>query len=101
MNLPQDLNTPADFDEFWAVYPRKAGKKAAQKVWMKLKPSPMLGLIIQADLAKRIFSAQWTKQGGQFVPHASTYLNGERWEDEIEAGAVSYSGIDAFVEGSS
>ena len=24
----------------------------------------------------------WMKDGGQYIPHAATWLNGRRWEDE-------------------
>jgi hypothetical protein len=27
---------------------------------------------------------QWTKDGGQYIPHPSTWLNQGRWEDETE-----------------
>ena len=27
---------------------------------------------------------QWMRGNGQFIPHASTWLRGERWEDEFE-----------------
>ena len=85
------------FDVFWAAYPKHVGKKAAKKAWDKLKPPPNLAMAIIADVTLRKRTPQWTKSGGQFVPHASTYLNGARWEDETEANVSAYSGIDDFV----
>jgi hypothetical protein len=29
-------------------------------------------------------SSQWLKEGGQFIPHARTYLHQKRWEDGFE-----------------
>jgi len=29
-------------------------------------------------------SEQWTKDNGQYIPHAATWLNGRRWEDELK-----------------
>ena len=29
-------------------------------------------------------SEQWKKDDGQFIPHPTTFLNGERWNDEID-----------------
>ena len=34
-------------------------------------------------------SPQWTKDGGQFIPHPATWLNGKRWEDQVTAGSSS------------
>jgi hypothetical protein len=31
----------------------------------------------------------WAKKELEFVPHASTWLNGARWEDELPVDAVS------------
>ena len=31
-------------------------------------------------------SAQWQENGGQFIPHPATWLNGHRWEDEVRQG---------------
>lgn len=29
-------------------------------------------------------SAQWSKDGGQYIPNPATWLNQCRWEDELE-----------------
>ena len=72
-----------DFDVFWSHYPKKVAKKSAKKAWEKLKPDKELqGWIINAvNLAKN--TKQWKKDGGDYIPMPSTYLNGRRWEDEI------------------
>jgi hypothetical protein len=28
-------------------------------------------------------SAQWTKDGGAFIPHPTTWLNQRRWEEDL------------------
>ena len=70
------------FDEFWAAYPRKDDKKRA---WLKFKAIKNLEKIfpdIMADVENKKKSEQWNKNGGQFIPMPSTYLNNERWNDE-------------------
>ena len=67
------------FDEFWQSYPNKTGKANALKVWNRDKPN--LQTVLDA-LSWQKRSEAWTKDGGQFIPHASTYLNGKRYEDE-------------------
>lgn len=71
----------ADFANFWQAYPKKDGRQAAHKAWVKLQPDDDTQRIIAADIARRAMSAQWLKDGGQFIPMGSTYLNGRRWED--------------------
>ena len=71
-----------DFDEFWPLYPRKVAKKAARKAWDKLKPDQELFDKIKEDIEQRIAFGLWTTDKFDFIPHAATYLNGERYEDE-------------------
>lgn len=65
------------FAEFWAAYPRKHARAAAVKAWEKavMKTDPRR--IIDAALALR----NDPNRAAEYTPHASTWLNGERWED--------------------
>lgn len=74
---------PPGFEAFWAAYPRKIGKDAAAKAFAKLKPDEALLHAVLTAVKAQAASEQWTKDEGQFIPHASTWLNGRRWEDEI------------------
>jgi hypothetical protein len=74
----------AAFDVFWKSYPRKTAKQAAAKAWRKLGPPVDLQARIQAAVAVHALSDQWAKDGGQFIPHAATWLNQRRWEDETK-----------------
>lgn len=71
------------FALFWQEYPRKAAKAAALKAWKKLNPSPDLVERILDHVRDHKRSQDWLKDGGQFVPHPATFLNGRRWEDDI------------------
>lgn len=71
------------FPKFWALYPKKVCKAAAEKAWNKLKVTEDLFSLITQGLAKQCVSPGWTKDGGQFIPHPATWLNGKRWEDEV------------------
>lgn len=71
------------FEEFWKHYPLKVGKDRAEKAWFKLNGScPSLDLLLEA-LERHKQSEQWMKDEGKYIPHASTWLNGKRWKDEI------------------
>jgi len=73
---------PPGFEAFWTAYPRKVAKDHASKAYARLKPDETLQRRILAALAAQVASEQWTRDGGRFVPHAATWLNGRRWEDE-------------------
>ena len=72
------------FTAFWQAYPRKVGKKAARKAFdaaAKRKALPALPDLLAA-LDRDAASDQWTKDGGRYIPHPATWINGERWADE-------------------
>ena len=77
-------NKHMDFDEFWELYPKKRAKQDAQKAWLKLNPPEQLVKEILDSVAKNKKTNDWLKDNGQFIPHASRFLNGKLWLDEIE-----------------
>lgn len=81
-----DKNAEAEramlFDRFWACYPRKVGKQAARRAWDRLKPDLLLCSQMSQALKIQMRSDEWRRDGGRYIPHPSTWLNGRRWEDE-------------------
>jgi hypothetical protein len=73
----------SSFELFWKTYPKKVGKKMTKKAWVKLKPDESLVKTIIAAIATQRSSKSWKQDNGQFIPNPATYLNGERWNDEI------------------
>lgn len=72
-----------EFETFWKAYPRRTAKGAARKSWERAaKSTPGLLEKCLEALAWQKEQAQWTRDGGAYVPHPSTYLNQERWDDE-------------------
>lgn len=78
----------AMFSVFWTAYPRKIGKKDAIKAFQKIKPSDDLLQTILDALAKQSKSHDWVKEGGRFIPHPTTWLNGERWNDAVQTNVT-------------
>jgi biotin operon repressor len=73
----------ARFEEFWNAYPkgRRRAKKRAREIWTRKRLDERADEIID-DVRKRAESdAQWVRG---YVPMPTTYLNGDRWEDEFE-----------------
>jgi len=73
-----------EFDLFWATYPRKIAKGQAVKAWraaIKKANAATILAGLKAALPK------WAQTDPKFIPHAATWLNGERWADETAVTA--------------
>jgi len=75
--------TEEDFQKFWKEYPKKRSKKKAEEKFLKL-PRELLPKILKA-LQQQKESFEWQKEDGQFIPHPNTWINGKRWEDDINS----------------
>lgn len=73
------------FERFWAAYPRHDSKKIAKSKFIsimnKAKNRETLIQEMLASISVSKQSEQWTKNGGQYIPMPSTWLNQERWND--------------------
>jgi hypothetical protein len=81
---------PADFQKFWNSFPRKDGKREALKAWKKLTPGEKAAVL--ADVPLRV-THNWAGRETEKIPHASTYLNQHRWEDDIMANRIVTQGL--------
>jgi len=77
---PKGLN---GFQDFWEAYPRKIGKGAARKSWQRIRPDTELRQRILNSLSAHTYSHDWTREYGRFIPLPATFLNQERWDDEL------------------
>lgn len=85
-NTPQKpQNAPlSDFDTFWALVPRRVGKKAAERAWRSVERRGESQEAIDGMRAyARAFAQSCTDL--KYVPHPSTWLNRRGWEDDLEA----------------
>ena len=68
------------FKKFWSLYPRKVAKVAAERSWKRLTIKDINAIFeVYHDHLIR-----WKYKDVQFIPHASTWMNQKRWEDELE-----------------
>jgi uncharacterized protein YdaU (DUF1376 family) len=81
-HLPNKKTTMCQFDTFWLAYPkaRRREKKKALAIWKRRNLDSIAEQII-ADVKNRIINDEQWKKG--YVPMPTTYLNGDRWEDEL------------------
>lgn len=80
----------ARFPEFWTAYPVKKGRVGALKAWTRRGLDAIADVILADVEARKLRDRQWLDG---FIPHGSTYVNGNGWEDAIEErrGAVPAS----------
>lgn len=80
---PSELEPQNDirsfFEDFWNVYPRKVGKTQARKAFAQAAVRQDPQRIVEAAYALRDDPNLPPKQ---FIPHASTWLNRDGWDDE-------------------
>lgn len=76
------------FAQFWSRYPKKVQRKDALKAWTKLKPSADLFAQIMTALGNQMASHDWLKENGRYIPNGATWINGERWLDEVNKGGA-------------
>ena len=69
------------FERFWNVYPKRVAKQTALKSFLKLKVTEELLQQMITALEQQIKSEQW--QDARYIPNPSTWLNQERWNDEL------------------
>lgn len=90
---------PERFKQFWNAYPKKVGKGEAEKKFKKIHPSAELLDTMLKAIETQNKSDQWQKDGGQYIPNPSTWINQKRWEDELASNTKS--GLNGGYEGMS
>lgn len=69
------------FEEFWKLYPRKAGKIAARKAWVRaLRSAPAEVIVTAAEVFADLCDRDHREE--RFIAHPGTWLNQGRWEDD-------------------
>jgi hypothetical protein len=72
--------TSERFEEFWNLYPKKSGKKICLDKWKKRNLDSIADKII-AKLTQQVANDDSWARG--YIPNPFTYINQDRWEDEI------------------
>jgi hypothetical protein len=70
------------FETFWGLYPRRLARKDAERAWKKIPPFKQMDVISAIKNHVRMWEQKGTEK--QFIPYPASWLNGARWEDEIE-----------------
>jgi hypothetical protein len=70
------------FAVFYGLYPRKMARKDAEKAWNKLTPDQQHECIEAMPNYLKYWKIKETAK--DFIPYPATFLNQERWTDEID-----------------
>ena len=87
---------PPDFERLWKLYPCQAKKFDAFNAWQKtegLRPTEPV-LLAAVEAYKRALDEENSRRKGgdlRAPAHASTWLNGRRWEEHTEAAEKAVS----------
>lgn len=76
------FDAAAAFEKFYAAYPNRKNPKRARERWEKMKVTPEMYREIMEGLERAKNSMEWAKDDGAYIPHPSTWLNGEGWKSE-------------------
>ena len=69
------------FDNFYAKYPKKVARKDAQRAYARLTAEQQQKALQAIDDHVRMWAAEGRDK--QYIPHPASWLNGERFDDEI------------------
>ena len=87
------------FDRFWTAYPRKEKRKDALAIWGKINPDEAMVEVIISAAQKHADLWQAERRERKHIPLPTTWLNGERWTDELPPPAGSRgNAIDAITK---
>lgn len=81
--VKQSKKEDESFTKFWNAYPNKKSKKKARVTWSRISIKNHTKIF--ESLKNHKNSIQWKKKNGEFIPHPTTWLNGERWDDDIKS----------------
>lgn len=70
------------FESFWEIYPKHQDKKKAKQKFLKACTNEKEYKAIMDGL--RNVLPVWAKKDTKYIPMPTTWLNGERWNDEVD-----------------
>lgn len=101
---PEDKNLPVEsvnqgemwFEMFWRAYPKHQDRKKAEQRFKRVCTSERKFREIMDGLERNL--PVWAGRDKKYIPLPTTWLNGERWNDEIntETGFLNHFEEDPF-----
>jgi hypothetical protein len=70
------------FDKFYALYPRKQGRRAAEKSWQRLSSQEQQDALEALPNHIEYWKLKQTEM--EYICHPATWINQGRWEDTLD-----------------
>jgi hypothetical protein len=87
--IDKEKDKEKDFEVFYKAYPKKAARPKALESFKRARDKVSLQVMLEA-IEKQKKSSQWLADGGRYIPNPTTWLNQERWSDEIKPKSVNF-----------
>lgn len=87
IEIPSEIATQPEttaFISFWNAYPKKMDRLSAEKAFNSINPNLYPKILDSVELQKK--TEQWQK--AEYIPLASKWLEGQRWEDEVVVSTI-------------
>ncbi len=78
-----------DFEEVWKAYPKKQGKEAAKKAYIKARKAGTSNCEIVAGLTQYIAFIRANNTSERYIKHGSTWFNQKCWQDDYSINQSS------------
>ena len=76
-----------EFSEWYKAYPKKMARADGERAWAKMNEADREAAMAAVAAHVRSWEACGTER--QYMPYPATWLNGRRWEDELEMPEVA------------
>lgn len=80
-----------EFEEVWKAYPKKQGKEAAKKAYIKARKAGVSNCEIVAGLTKYKLFIKANNTSERYIKHGSTWFNQQCWNDEYNISSANDS----------
>lgn len=85
------ISWPEDwFAQFWSAYPRRVAKKDAFRALDRVRKAGEVEFK-QLIVAVGNFARSVSGKDRQYIPYPATWINGGRWDDEVEEVLDDYA----------
>lgn len=78
-----------DFEEVWKAYPKKQGKEAAKKAYIKARKAGVSNCEIVAGLTQYKLFIKANNTSERYIKHGSTWFNQKCWQDDYNQSSTN------------